>query len=101
MKTQSLEARAMLQKCRDLLRRKHYALTTEQCYCGHISSYIEWLILHGRDLPDSRARVEAFLTSMAHRGCAAATQNQAFNALLLVLIPWSKVLENKSHKVRK
>jgi len=82
MKTRSPAARATLQKCVDLLRRKHYALTTEQVYCGHIGSYIDWLVLHGRDLLDSRARVEAFLTSMAHRGCSASTQNQAFNALL-------------------
>ena len=71
-----------MQKYRDLLRRKHYALTTEQVYCQHTGSYIDWLVLHGRRLPDSRARVEAFLTSMAHRGCSASTQNQAFNALL-------------------
>ena len=82
---QPASAREMaLQKCCDLLRRKHYALTTEQSYCGHIGSYIDWLVLHGRCLPDSRARVEAFLTSMAHRGCSASTQNQAFNALLFL-----------------
>jgi hypothetical protein len=39
---------------------------------------------HGQQLPDTRARIEAFLTRMAHRGCAAATQNQAFNALLFL-----------------
>jgi hypothetical protein len=43
MKTRSPSARATLQKCVDLLRRKHYALTTEQSYCQHIGSYIDWL----------------------------------------------------------
>jgi integron integrase len=84
MKSLSPAASEALQKCRDLLRRKHYALTTEQVYCGHIGSYINWLGLHGRSFPDSRARVEAFLTAMAHRGCSASTQNQAFNALLFL-----------------
>lgn len=58
MKPLSPAASEALQKCRDLLRRKHYALTTEQVYCGHIGSYINWLGLHGRALPNSRARVE-------------------------------------------
>lgn len=85
MKTRTPAACAAMQKCRDLLRSKHYALTTEQVYCQHIGSYIDWLLTHretiGR-LSESGDKVKAFLTSMAHRGCAAATQNQAFNALL-------------------
>lgn len=84
MKTRSPAALATMQKCRDLLRRKHYALATEQVYCQHIGSYIDWLVLHGQGLPESRARVEAFLTAQAHRGCSASTQNQAFNALLFL-----------------
>ena len=73
-----------LAQCVDLLRFKHYSLNTEKTYLGHIGSYIDWLVKHGREFPDSRARVEAFLTGMAHRGCAASTQNQAFNALLFL-----------------
>lgn len=73
-----------LAKVRDLCRLRHYSLNTEKTYCGWIGSYIDWLAKHGRDLPDSRARVEAFLTREAHRGCAASTQNQAFNALLFL-----------------
>lgn len=74
----------MLAQCIDLIRFKHLSLNTEKTYCGHIRSYIDWIIDHGRNLPDSRSRVEAFLTSMAHRGCSASTQNQAFNALLFL-----------------
>ena len=70
--------------CRDKMIVRHLALTTERSYLGHIGSYIDWLLKHGSDLPDSRARVESFLTGMAHRGCAASTQNQAFNALLFL-----------------
>lgn len=84
MKTRTPAALAAMQKCRDLLRRKHYALTTEQVYCQHIGSYIDWLIQHKDTVIalDSPGKVEAFLTAMAHRGCSASTQNQAFNALL-------------------
>lgn len=73
-----------LAQCVDLLRLKHYSLATEKTYCGHIGSYIDWLLKHGSDLPDSRTRVQSYLTSIAHRGCSASTQNQAFNALLFL-----------------
>lgn len=73
-----------LKMCRDKMIVRHLSLNTERSYLGHIGSYIDWLLKHGSDLPDSRGRVEAFLTSMAHRGCSASTQNQAFNALLFL-----------------
>lgn len=75
---------ATLCKVRDLCRLRHLSLSTEDTYCWWIGSYIDWLMEHGRQLPDSRARVEAFLTRVAHRGAAASTQNQAFNALLFL-----------------
>ena len=84
MKTSPSAKDVVLAQCVDVLRFKHYSLATEKTYCGHIGSYIDWLLKHGSALPDSRARVEAFLTGMAHRGCSASTQNQAFNALLFL-----------------
>lgn len=85
MKTNTKNTKELtLAKVRDLCRLRHYSLSTEKTYCGWIGSYIDWLAKYGRDLPDSRARVEAFLTREAHRGCAASTQNQAFNALLFL-----------------
>jgi len=84
MKTTNHLKRETLAQCVDLIRFRHYALGTEKDYCLVIGSYIDWLVKHGRDLPDSRARVEAYLTAMAHRGCAASTQNKAFNALLFL-----------------
>lgn len=71
-----------LTKCRDLLRLQHKALKTEDSYIPQIRSYIEWLSEHGANLPDTRSRVEAYLTHVAHRGVAASTQNVAFNAIL-------------------
>lgn len=73
---------AIMSRALDLLRLQRKALATERSYLHWIGSYIEFLIQHGRGLADSRARVEAFLTRVAHRGCSASTQNQAFNALL-------------------
>ena len=87
MKTRSRIAQETMQKCRDYLRGKHYALTTEQVYCQHIGSYIDWLIQHKETMgrfKESGDKVKAFLTSIAHRGCSASTQNQAFNALLFL-----------------
>lgn len=84
MPTSTTAKQRTLAQCVDLLRLKHYALTTERSYLGHISSYIDWLIQHGSALPDSRSRVQTYLTSMAHRGCSASSQNQAFNALLFL-----------------
>jgi integron integrase len=74
----------VMTQTRDKIRVRHLALATERTYLHHIGSYIDWLVSHGRDLPDTRTRVEAFLTGMAHRGCSASTQNQAFNALLFL-----------------
>lgn len=64
------------------MRLQHKSINTEKAYIHWISSYIEWLKKHGKKQVDSRARMEAFLTSLAHRQVSASTQNQAFNALL-------------------
>ena len=60
-------------------------MATEHVYCQHIGSYIDWLVQNRETIgqfAESGDKVKAFLTAMAHRGCAASTQNQAFNALL-------------------
>jgi len=82
--TQQKQRHDTLEMCRDKIRLRHLALTTERTYLCHIGSYIDFLVLHGSDMADTKTRMEAFLTSMAHRGCAASTQNQAFNALLFL-----------------
>lgn len=81
---QKIQRENTLQIVREKMRLKHLSLATEQSYCGHIGSYIDWLCVHGCKLPDTKARIEAFLSRMALRGCAASTQNQAFNALLFL-----------------
>src|SRR5437667_5428265 len=64
----------------ELCRLKHLALATERSYAGWVRSYIKALDSVPRSC-DSERKVEAFLTGLAQRGVAAATQNQALNAL--------------------
>ena len=73
---------SVIKKCRDFMRLQHKSINTEKVYLLWIGKYIDFLLESRNQLPDSRARIEAFLTSLAHRGVAAATQNQAFNAIL-------------------
>jgi len=82
---------------RDVMRMKHYAWTTEQCYKNWIERYIEWLSKHSHDLATSELRMGAFLTMLAHQDCAAATQNQAFNAILFL---YREVLKQKLDNIQ-
>ncbi len=73
-----------LSKCSDLMRLQHKAIRTEETYLHWIGSYIDFLVDHGKSLPDSKARIEAFLTKLANRRVSASTQNQAFSAILFL-----------------
>jgi len=67
-----------------VLRRKHYALRTEVSYLSWIRRFI---LFHGRRYPGDldAADVAAFLTYLAVEShVAAATQNQALNAILFL-----------------
>lgn len=55
-------------------------MATEKSYAGWVRSYIEELLRLPREWT-SEKKVEAYLTKLARRGVAAATQNQALNAL--------------------
>lgn len=65
-----------------VIRRKHLALATEDNYSHWLGRFFDFLRHHPGLLVEPAARMEAFLTAEAKRGVAAATQNQAFNALL-------------------
>ena len=68
-------------KLADVVRRKHFSLSTEQSYCGWLKRYCTFLSTLPTDLP-SEQKLERFLTALARNDVAASTQNQAFNALL-------------------
>ena len=73
-----------LESVRDLIRVKHLSLRTEEAYLGWIRRFI---LFHDKRHPQEMgaAEVQAFLTHLAVEGnVAAATQNQAFAALLFL-----------------
>jgi integron integrase len=76
----------LLDEVRQVLRLHHYSIHTER-------SYVEWIVrfvrFHGMrsraDLFPAEPKIEAFLTDLAVQGnVAAATQNQAMNALVFL-----------------
>lgn len=74
----------LLDQVREAIRRRHYSLRTEQSYVQWIRRFI---LFHGKRHPREmgRGEVEAFLSHLAiDAGVAAATQNQAFSALLFL-----------------
>ena len=70
-----------LQKLTDVIRRKHFALATEQSYRGWLRRYCDYIKLLPASV-SSEQKLERFLTALAQDNVAASTQNQAFNAVL-------------------
>jgi integron integrase len=74
----------LLDQVRDVIRRKHYSIRTEQAYVDWIKRFI---IYHGKRHPGEMAEEEVaeFLTHLARDlNVAASTQNQALSALLFL-----------------
>ncbi|BCX80844.1 transposase [Methylomarinovum caldicuralii] len=74
----------LLNQVRMKIRQRHYSIRTEQAWVDWIRRFI---VFHGKRHPTEMgsAEVEAFLTHLAvDRNAAAATQNQAFSALLFL-----------------
>ena len=73
----------LMDQVREVLRYYHYAYRTEQTYCAWILQYIRFYDnkTHPRDM--GKNEVERFLSYLAvKRHVSAATQKQAFNALI-------------------
>jgi integron integrase len=82
----------LLDQVRDVIRRKHYSLRTEQSYTDWIRRFI---LYHQKRHPREMAEVEItqFLTHLARDGrVAASTQNQALSAILFL---YKEVLQQK------
>jgi integron integrase len=74
----------LLDQVRDVIRRKHYSIRTEQAYIDWIKRFI---LYHDKRHPAEMAEEEVaqFLTHLArHRDVSASTQNQALSALLFL-----------------
>ena len=79
----------VLSRLSDICRRKHLSLATEKSYLAWSRSYIRGL----GGMPagwSSERKTESFLTALARREVAAATQNQALNAVAFL---YREVLE--------
>jgi len=97
----------LLEQVRDVIRRKHYSIRTEQTYTDWIRRFI---LFHKKRHPSEMAEKEvtAFLTSLARDGnVAASTQNQALSALLFLYkevlkqeIGWLDSVERAKKPVR-
>jgi integron integrase len=75
---------AALEAMRRALRVRHYAMRTEESYLHWVGRFLDWLERGGGNLEVAEeGEVRGFLEELAvGRGVAAATQNQAFSALL-------------------
>ena len=79
----------LLEQVREVMRLRHYAYRTEETYVQWIKRYI---LFHQKRHPREMGRdeIEAFLSDLAvNQQVAAATQNQALNAILFL---YQKVL---------
>jgi len=76
----------LLEDVRKVLRLHHYSIHTERAYLAWIVRFIRFHRMRSRaDLVPAEANIEAFLTDLALQGhVAAATQNQAMNALVFL-----------------
>lgn len=69
----------------DLVSRRRIALTTERSYRTWIVKYLDFLASdEGRKTDTSEAKMEVFLSRMAHDDYSSVSQNQAFNAILFL-----------------
>lgn len=76
------------------MRLRHYSIHTERSYCDWIRRFVFYHHMKSRDdLADGEQKIEAFLTHLAvDENVAAATQNQAMNALVFL---YKKVLRQE------
>src|SRR5882762_4826172 len=82
--TQTRNKPKLLDQVRDVIRRKHFSIRTEQSYVDWVRRFI---LFHNKRHPREMAEAEVteFLTHLARDGrVAASTQNQALSALLFL-----------------
>jgi len=94
MKTQEA-----IEKLRAVIRRRHFAVSTEQSYCAWLPRFARFV--SERCPSGSPAeKMEAFLTQLARQDVSASTQNQAFNALIFFYREVLKVEVGKVDSLR-
>jgi len=84
----------LITEMRDLMRRLHYSIHTENAYCDWITKYIRFHQMQAREtlFIQPEKKVKDYLTYLAvQANVAASTQNHAFNALVFL---YKRVLEH-------
>lgn len=75
-----------LTRTRQIIRLRHYSLSTEESYCGWIARYWSWLQKQATRRQSSEQKFEAFLTHLAKKDVSVSTQNQAFGAIRFLYV---------------
>lgn len=97
----------LLDRIREVIRRKHYSLRTEETYVDWARRFVRFCDMrHPREC--GAVEVQAFLSHLANEGhVAASTQNQAKSALLFVYkevleleLPWLDNIESAKRPAR-
>ena len=87
MSTAAKSDKTLLSETRDLMRRMHYSIHTERAYCEWITRFVKFHKMQARDalFVEPERKVESYLSYLAvQANVAAATQNQALNALVFL-----------------
>ncbi len=95
----STKDKKLLTEMRDLMRRLHYSIHTERAYCNWIVRFIRFHPMQARKalFVEPERKTEDFLGYLATKAnVAAATQNQAFNALVFL---YTRVLKRPLENV--
>jgi site-specific recombinase XerD len=89
----------LMDQVREVMRLRHYSLSTERSYCDWIRRYIKFHQMKSRaDLDPAEPKIEGFLSDLAVNGnVAVSTQNQAFNGLLFL---YQQVLHQKLRNIQ-
>jgi len=87
MSSENPKKNNLLTEMRNLMRRLHYSIHTENAYCDWVAKYIHFHKMQVREalFIEPKKKVEDYLTYLAvQANVAASTQNQAFNALIFL-----------------
>ena len=84
-----------IQNMRDVIRRKHLSLSTEENYLQWLVRFMRFVSERFRDGKPEQ-KMESFLTQLARQDVSASTQNQAFCAILFF---YKEVLKQEVGKV--
>jgi hypothetical protein len=97
----------LLDRVREVIRRKHYSIRTEEAYVDWTRRFVRFCDLrHPRDC--GAIEVQSFLSHLAVHGCvSASTQNQAKSALLFLYkevlgsdLPWLGEIDSAKRPAR-